>query len=147
MTAQTESPQTATAVDPNELAQELEQLSELATLVLSARDALSDDIVSRVAQALSEGITLLDRLTRNEGLMRLLQVLDTPESQHLLLGLSTALSKMSRDIAISPPSKGGLAGVVKLAMEPGTQEGLRSLSLLGKYWSDSMRELHRTGGK
>ncbi|MEW8585150.1 MAG: hypothetical protein AB2531_05245, partial [Candidatus Thiodiazotropha sp.] len=110
MTAQTESPQTATAVDPNELAHELEQLSELATLVLSARDALSDDIVSRVAQALSEGITLLDRLTRNEGLMRLLQVLDTPESQHLLLGLSTALSKMSRDIAISPPSKGGLAG-------------------------------------
>ncbi|MEW8505708.1 MAG: hypothetical protein AB2598_03325 [Candidatus Thiodiazotropha sp.] len=147
MTAQTESPQTATAVDRDELAHELEQLSELATLVLSARDALSDDIVSRIAQALSEGITLLDRLTRNEGLMRLLQVLDTPESQHLLHGLSTALAKMSRDISISPPAKGGLAGVVKLAMEPGTQEGLRSLSLLGKYWSDSMRELHRTGGK
>ncbi len=147
MTAQTESPQTAATVDRDELAHELEQLSELATLVLSARDALSDDIVSRVASALSEGITLLDRLTRNEGLMRLLQVLDTPESQHLLHGLSTALGKMSRDIAISPPSKGGLAGVLKLAMEPGTQEGLRSLSLLGKYWSDSMRELHRTGGR
>ncbi|PVV27687.1 MAG: hypothetical protein B6D79_01115, partial [gamma proteobacterium symbiont of Ctena orbiculata] len=101
MTAQTESPQTATPVDRDELAHELEQLSELATLVLSARDALSDDIVSRVASALSEGITLLDRLTRNEGLMRLLQVLDTPESQHLLHGLSTALSKMSRDIATS----------------------------------------------
>ncbi|PUB91517.1 MAG: hypothetical protein DBP01_01925 [gamma proteobacterium symbiont of Ctena orbiculata] len=124
----------------------MEQLSELATLVLSARDALSDDIVSRVASALSEGITLLDRLTRNEGLMRLLQVLDKPETQHLLLGLSTALSQMSREIAISPPAKGGLGGVVKLAMEPGTQEGLRSLSLLGKYWSDSMRELHRKGG-
>ncbi|MES9944762.1 MAG: hypothetical protein B6D77_16590 [gamma proteobacterium symbiont of Ctena orbiculata] len=146
MTAQTESPQTATPVDRDELAHELEQLSELATLVLSARDALSDDIVSRVASALSEGITLLDRLTRNEGLMRLLQVLDTPESQHLLHGLSTALSKMSRDIATSPPAKGGVVDLVKLAMEPGTQEGLRSLSLLGKYWSDSMRDLHRTGG-
>ncbi|MES9949540.1 MAG: hypothetical protein ACH255_11800 [Candidatus Thiodiazotropha sp.] len=146
MTAQTESPQPANTVDREELAQELEQLSELATLVLSARDALSDDIVSRVASALSEGITLLDRLTRNEGLMRLLQVLDRPETQHLLHGLSTALSQMSREIAISPPAKGGLGGVVKLAMEPGTQEGLRSLSLLGKYWSDSMRELHRKGG-
>ncbi|MET0108387.1 MAG: hypothetical protein ABW084_05775 [Candidatus Thiodiazotropha sp.] len=146
MTAQTESHQPANTVDREELAQELEQLSELATLVLSARDALSDDIVSRVASALSEGITLLDRLTRNEGLMRLLQVLDRPETQHLLHGLSTALSQMSREIAISPPAKGGLGGVVKLAMEPGTQEGLRSLSLLGKYWSDSMRELHRKGG-
>ncbi|MEW7998402.1 MAG: hypothetical protein AB2540_12510 [Candidatus Thiodiazotropha endolucinida] len=146
MTAQTESPQPANTVDREELAHELEQLSELATLVLSARDALSDDIVSRVASALSEGITLLDRLTRNEGLMRLLQVLDKPETQHLLHGLSTALSQMSREIAISPPAKGGLGGVVKLAMEPGTQEGLRSLSLLGKYWSDSMRELHRKGG-
>ncbi|MES9847550.1 MAG: hypothetical protein ABW145_04080 [Candidatus Thiodiazotropha sp.] len=146
MTAQTESPQPANTIDREELAHELEQLSELATLVLSARDALSDDIVSRVASALSEGITLLDRLTRNEGLMRLLQVLDKPETQHLLLGLSTALSQMSREIAISPPAKGGLGGGVKLAMEPGTQEGLRSLSLLGKYWSDSMRELHRKGG-
>ncbi|MBT3011582.1 MAG: hypothetical protein KUF77_13105 [Candidatus Thiodiazotropha sp. (ex Lucina aurantia)] len=133
-------------MDREELAHELEQLSELATLVLSARDALSDDIVSRLASALSEGITLLDRLTRNEGLMRLLQVLDKPETQHLLHGLSTALSQMSREIAISPPAKGGLGGVVKLAMEPGTQEGLRSLSLLGKYWSDSMRELHSKGG-
>ncbi|MEW8029052.1 MAG: hypothetical protein AB2792_16700 [Candidatus Thiodiazotropha sp.] len=146
MTAQTESPQTGATVDRDELALELEQLSELATLVLSARDALSDDIVSRVASALSEGITLLDRLTRNEGLMRLLQVLDKPETQHLLHGLSKALAQMSREIAISPPAKGGLGGVVKLAMEPGTQEGLRSLSLLGKYWSDSMRELHRKGG-
>ncbi len=146
MNSQTESPTDAAAPDPSELARDLAQLSELATLVTSARDAMSDEIVTRLSSALSEGITLLDRLTRNEGLMRLLYVLDRPETQHLLIGLSDALSQMSREISSSPPAKGGLVGVVKLALEPGTQEGLRSLSLLGAYWSESMRELHRRGG-
>jgi uncharacterized protein YjgD (DUF1641 family) len=144
MTTQTE--KTITGTDQVDIASDLEKLSELATLVTSARDALSDEIVTRVASALSEGITLLDRLTRNEGLMRLLQVLDKPESQHLLIGLSEALGQMSRDIATSPPATGGLLGIIKLAREPGTQEGLRSVSLLGQYWSESMRDLHRHGG-
>ena len=96
---------------------------------------MSDEIVTRLSSAASEGITLLDRLTRNQGLMRLLQVLDRPESQQLLLSLADAVSKMSRDLATAPPSKGGLFGILKLAREPGTQEGLRSVSLLGKYWA------------
>ena len=146
MTTQTETPLNATAGARDDIARDLEQLSELATLVTSARDAMSDEIVTRLASALSEGITLLDRLTRNEGLMRLLQVLDRPESQHLLLSLSEALGAMSRDIATAPPAKGGIAGLLRLAREPGTQEGLRSLSLLGQYWSESLRELHRRGG-
>jgi hypothetical protein len=147
MTTQIKPPNDAKVAETIDLQGDLEKLSELATLVNSARDALSDEIVTRVASALSEGITLLDRLTRNEGLMRLLQVLDRPESQHLLLGLSHALGQMSRDIATSPPASGGLIGLLKLAREPGTQEGLRSVSLLGQYWSESMRELHRHGGR
>ncbi len=147
MTTQIKPPTDAKVAETIDLQGDLEKLSELATLVNSARDALSDEIVTRVASALSEGITLLDRLTRNEGLMRLLQVLDRPESQHLLLGLSHALGQMSRDIATSPPASGGLIGLLKLAREPGTQEGLRSVSLLGQYWSESMRELHRHGGR
>ena len=70
MTTQTNAPLTVTDEEREDIAHDLEQLSELATLVTSARDAMSDEIVSRVASALSEGITLLDRLTRNEGLMR-----------------------------------------------------------------------------
>jgi len=146
MTTQIETPIEKKAVEQIDIAGDIEKLSELATLVTSARDALSDEIVSRVASALSEGITLLDRLTRNEGLMRLLQVLDRPESQHLLIGLSEALGQMSRDIAMAPPASGGILGLLRLAREPGTQEGLRSISLLGQYWSESMRDLHRHGG-
>jgi uncharacterized protein YjgD (DUF1641 family) len=127
------------------LASDLEQLAELATLVTSARDAMSDEIVTRLSRVFSEGISLLDRLTRNDGLMRLLEVLDRPESQHLLIGLSKAIGPMSRDIATAPPAQGGIGELLKLVRDPGTQEGLRSLSLLGKYWSESMRDLHRRG--
>ena len=136
----TESPPETTVSE-----KDLERIAELASLVAAAQDALNDDMVSRLASAFSEGITLLDRLTRNEGLMRLLQILDTPEMQHLLVSLSHGLTNMSREFATTPPTKGGLVCMLKLARDPGTQEGLRSLSLLGKYMDESMRELHRKG--
>lgn len=121
-------------------------LVEMIHLTAAARDAMSDEIVTRLAATLSESMTLLDRLTRNDGLMRLLQVLDRPEVQYLLLSFGDALAQMSRDLANAPPAKGGITGLLKVASDPGTQEGLRSLSLLGKYWSESLRELHRRGG-
>mgnify|MGYP001559031022 FL=1 len=124
----------------------VDSLVEMINLLASAKDAMSDEIVTRLARTASEGMTLLDRLTRNEGLMRLLQVLDRPESQYLLISLADALSKMSRELAAAPPAKGGILGLLQLAREPGTQEGVRALSLLGKYWNDSLRELHRRGG-
>lgn len=142
METSTKTPPAAAAPGPEDMSRQLEQISELASVFSAARDALSDEIVTRVSSALSEGIILLDRVTRNEGLMRLLQILEKPESQHLLLSLSDALSAMSKDLARSTPAKGGVTGIVKLAFDPGTQEGLRSLSLLGKYWSESLRRRH-----
>lgn len=124
----------------------LEGLAELSTLVAAAKDALTDDMVTRMAGVFSEGITLLDRLTRNEGLVRLLQELDHPENQALLIGLSDALSSTCREISAAAPAKGGVVGMLQLAREPGTQEGIRMFSILGKNLSESMRELHR-GGK
>lgn len=121
-------------------------LAEIIDLLASARDAMSDEMVTRLARAMSEGVALLDRLTRNEGFMRLLQVLDRPESQYLLMSLATALGQMSRELATAPPTKGGIGGLLRLAREPGTQEGIRALSLLGQYWNDSLREMHRRGG-
>lgn len=120
-------------------------LVEMIHFFASAKDAMNDDIIARLAGTLSEGLTLLDRLTRNEGLMRLLQTLDRPEVQSLMLSFGEAIAAMSRDIAAAPPASGGLGGLMKVARDPGTQEGLRSLSLLGKYWSESLRELHGRG--
>jgi hypothetical protein len=146
MTNQTETSLDMSDVNPETIAHDIERLSDLASIVAAAQDALTDDMVTRLASAFSEGIILLDRLTRNEGLMRLLQVLDRPETQHLMISLSEALGKMSQEIATAPPAKGGVVSLYRLACNPGTQEGLRSLSVLGEYWSESLRELHRRGG-
>ncbi|MHB1232329.1 MAG: hypothetical protein ACYCZQ_07090 [Burkholderiales bacterium] len=140
MTTQTETPIDATVND------DLQRLAEFAQLVTAARDALSDDMVTRLSGALSEGMNLLDRLTRNAGLMRLLQVLDRDESQYLLIALSEAIHATSRDIAASPPATGGLGCMLRVARDPGAQEGVRLLAVLGQHLSHSLREQHRRGG-
>lgn len=125
---------------------DLQRLVEFAQLVTAARDAMSDDIVSRLSGAFSEGITLLDRLTRNEGLMSLLQVLDRQESQNFLVAVSKAIHESSQEIASTPPAIGGIGCTLRVVRDPGTLEGLRLLSLIGKHLSDSLREQHRHGG-
>lgn len=125
---------------------DIEGLVEIANLVAAARDAMSDEIVTRIAGTVSEGLTLLDRLTRNEGLMRLLQVLDQPDSQNLLIALSEAVHATSQDIAAAPPATGGIGCMLRVARDPDTQEGVRLLARLGKHMSHSLREQHRKGG-
>lgn len=126
---------------------DLQGLAELGTVVAAAKDALTDDMVARMASAFSEVITLLDRLTRNEGLMRLLRILDHPDVQCHLVSLADSISKLTRDMATAPPSKGGVGEIIRLIKEPGTIEGLRALSIIGKHWGDGLRELHHIGGE
>lgn len=140
MTTETEMPAATIS------AKDLQQLAEFASIITAARDAVSDDIVLRVAGALSEGITLLDRLTRNEGLMRLLQVLDRQESQYVLIAMSEAIHAVSQDIPAQPPAAGGLGCMMRVMRDPGTQEGMRLMSVFGKYLSQSLRDQHRRGG-
>jgi hypothetical protein len=120
MTTETGTPAAATVN-----AEDLHQLAELANLVTAARDAMSDDIVTRLAGAMSEGITLLDRLTRNEGLIYLLQELDRPENQHFLVSMANAFTEASRELATTPQAQGGLVCALRLARDPGVLEGLR----------------------
>jgi len=142
MTTETETPRAAADSE----SADFQRLAELARIVTAAQDALSDEMVARLASAFGEGITLLDRLTRNEGLMHLLHEIDRPENQRFLICLSDAFTKASRDISASPPAKGGVVGLCRLGCNPGTQEGLRLVSMIGEHLSENMRELHRRGG-
>ncbi len=139
MTTQTETSIPAMATE------DLQRLVEVAQLVTAARDAMSDEIVTRLSWAMSEGLTLLDRLTRNEGLMHLLKVLDRQDTQYLLIALSDAIHEASQEIPATAPATGGLGCLMRVVRDPGTQEGLRLLSVIGKHLSHSMREQHRHG--
>jgi hypothetical protein len=125
--------------------EDLQQLAEFANLVGAARDAMSDQIVSRIAGTMSESMILLDRITRNEGLMRLMQVLDKPETQNWLIAISEALPLATKEVATTAPAKGGIACLFRVATESGTHEGIRFAAALGKHISKSLREQHRRG--
>jgi len=130
---------------PNFSEGDLQRLVEFAQLVTSAQDAMNDDIVNRLASTLSEGMNMLDRLTRNQGLLHMLREMDRPENQCFLICMSNAFTEASRELATTPPTGGGLSGLLKLAMDPGTQEGLRLLALVASRMSKGLRELHRKG--
>ncbi len=121
------------------LEKSLEGLAEIGTVIAAAKDALNDDMVARMASTLSEGVTLLDRITRNQALVNLLQTLDRPENQVLLEALSEALGKTSLEVSTTEPAKGGLGSVLRQLSDPGTQEGLRLLAILGKHMGESIR--------
>ena len=140
MSTQTETPSSTPVNDGD-----LQRLVEFAQLVTSAQDAMSDDIVNRLASALSEGITLLDRLTRNEGFTHLLRELDRPENQRFLVCLSNAFTHASRELASAPPASGGIVGLIKLMSDPGVQEGLRLVSVIAARMAKSLRDIHRKG--
>lgn len=125
---------------------DLQRLTEFAQIITSARDAMSDDMVSRLAGAMSEGLSLLDRLTRNDGLMHLLRTLDRQESQSLLVALSQAIHATSKDIAAAAPASGSLGDMLRIVRDPGTQEGIRFLAVLSRHLSRSLREQHQRDG-
>ena len=77
--------------------------------------------------------------------MRLLQVLDRQESQQLLVALSDAIHAASQDIAATAPATGGIGCMMRVVRDPGTQEGVRLLSVIGKHLSHSLLEQHRRG--
>ncbi len=124
----------------NSLEKSLEGLTEIGTVIAAAKDALNDDMVARMSSAFSEGVMLLDRLTRNQALVRLLQNLDRPENQALLKSLSDALGKTSIEMSSSAPAKGGFGNLVKQLNDPDTQEGLRILAMLGKHLGAGIRK-------
>ena len=140
MTNQTQSP-AASPFSENDL----QRLVEFAQLVTSAQDALSDDMINRLASTMSEGISMLDRLTRNDGLTHLLREIDRPENQRFIICMSNAFTEASRELATAPPLGGGLGGLLKLVSDPVVQEGLRLLAFVGSRMSNSLREVHRRG--
>jgi len=72
---------------------DLERLSQLARLYSSAQDALTDEMVGRLAETMGEGLSLLDRLNRG-GAGRLVEMLEKLESTGALERIASTLPKL-----------------------------------------------------
>lgn len=127
---------------------DLDRLAKLARVYGSAEDALSDEMIGRIAETAAEGMSLLDRLNRGgagrlvellarleasgdlhriaEAIPRLVDRLDTLES--LLHGFEAAGEATEKGARAA----GGLGGLWSMMRDRDNQDALRFLINLGK---------------
>jgi uncharacterized protein YjgD (DUF1641 family) len=127
---------------------DLDRLTALARVYGSAEDALTDEMVGRLAGTVAEGLSLLDRLNRG-GAGRLVQLLAEMEASGSLERIAEAMPRLIDRLDIverllhavekaadtsaeAPRAEGGVGGLWRLMREPDNQDALRYLIDLGK---------------
>jgi hypothetical protein len=109
---------------------DLERLAGLARLLAAAEDSLSDDIVNRLATVATDLAALVDKLARNPGFLRLIDVLGREDVQYGLVDMANAACAAKQEAAKLPPAPGGIFGLLRIASDPATQNALRFVSLV-----------------
>jgi uncharacterized protein YjgD (DUF1641 family) len=127
---------------------DLDRLVQLARVFASAEDALTDEMVGRLAETMGEGMSLLDRLSRG-GAGRLVEMLARLESSgtlqkmaetmprllermDMLEAMLSAVDRASAATERAPRAPGGFKGLWGLMRDPDNQDALRFLINLGK---------------
>jgi len=113
---------------------DLERLVAFARLFGAFEDSLSDDIVNRLALVVTELASLVDKLARNDGFQRLVDLLGRDDMQDTLVQALDAVSAARDETAKAPPSKGGIGGLWALATDPATQDAMRFLVSMSKQF-------------
>lgn len=132
---------------------DLERISQLARVYSSAQDALTDEMVGRMAETIGNGLLLLDRLNRGgaDSVVGMLESLNASGALQRLattlpqlldrLGMVQALLQSVDDAAAASrsaqPSAGGLGGLWHLMRDPESQDTLRFLLDIGKKLKQS----------
>lgn len=131
---------------------DLERLAQLARVYGSAQDALSDEMVGRIAETMGEGLSLLDRLNRG-GAGRLVEMLERLESTGALERIARVLPQLLERLdmvgdllecveaaaaeSAKPAAEGGLGGMWRLITDAKTQEALKFMVALGGRLKES----------
>ena len=127
---------------------DLQRLVKLARLYSSAEDAMTEEMVGRVAETIGGGMSLLDRLNRGGG-ERVVAMLERLEHSGALEKMATTmpliLERLDQVHAMlecvehaavasdkAPPSSGGTRALWRTMTSPETQDTLNFLMLLGK---------------
>jgi hypothetical protein len=126
---------------------DLERLVALARTYGAAQDAMTDEMVSRMAETIGASLSLMDRLNR-AGVDRLVGMLERLASSGALERLDTlterltagldllermvgAIDAAGAQMSTGPAANGGLGGMWQLARERENQETLRFLLAVG----------------
>jgi plasmid maintenance system antidote protein VapI len=126
---------------------DLERLAHLARVFGAAQDALTDEMIGRIAATLGDSMVLLDRFHRGGG-MRVIEALERLESSGVLDRIAATLPRLAERLdtvdamlgcieqaavdSNRTASPGGVGGLWNLLKDPQNQDALRFLLNLGK---------------
>ncbi len=128
---------------------DLDRIVDLARVVSSAQDAMTDDMVDRLAMTFSQGICMLDRMCRYGGIDRMINLLEGLEASGSLEklantlpplldrlehveGVLNALEQASSEMERGQPAPGGLGGMWQMIRDKDNQEVMRYMFTVGK---------------
>ena len=118
---------------------DLERLVHLARLAGAAQDAMSDEMISRMAGMAGDALCLVDRITRAGTAERLLEVAEQIEKTHVMTDLLQSLAGAAEESAHAPTPKGGVGGLWEIIKQPETQQTIQFLILVGKHFRSRRR--------
>ncbi len=111
---------------------ELERLVALARVAGAVGDAMSDDIVTRLAETATNALVLIDRVTRSGLADRLVTLADALEASGRPARLVAAVETAAARERGLPRPAGGIGGLWQVLRDPDTQAALRfGLAVLG----------------
>lgn len=121
---------------------DLDRLSQLARVYHAAQDALTDEMIGRMAETLGEGMSLLDRVNRS-GFWRLVEVMERLESTGALERIATSLPQLLERLEMvsgmlsclesaaknskAQPAKGGIGSLWHIMTDAKTVNSLQFL--------------------
>jgi uncharacterized protein YjgD (DUF1641 family) len=127
---------------------DLDRLAQLARVYRSAEDALTDEMVGRLAETVGEGLSLIDRLNRG-GAGRLIEMMERMEATGALERVATLLPRLlarmdmldrmlscfetaATELATAPAPRGGVGGLWALVRDPESQRTLQFMLRVGQ---------------
>ena len=127
---------------------DLDRLAQLARVYGSAQDVLTDEMIGRFAETLGEGVSLLDRLHRGGGAVRLVEMLERLESsgalERIAISLPILVDRLDMMVnmfmcmeeaatkAALKPATGGFGGMWQMLTDVRTQQTLRFMLEVGE---------------
>ena len=106
---------------------DLDRVVELARLIGSAQDSMTDDMIVRLAGVASHGLSLVETMTRTGLADSLMKLAAHLERSGLAPDLLNAVDSAAKEVAAQPPPKGGIAGLMgiyALMKQPQTQRAI-----------------------
>ena len=131
---------------------DLERLTQLARVYHAAQDALTDEMIGRLAETVGEGMSLLDRVNRS-GFWRLVEVMERLESTGALERIATSLPQLLERLEMvtgmltclenaaknskAKPSKGGIGSLWHIMTDEKTVNSLQFLLSMSEQMQEN----------